>query len=140
MRLIRSRRLLAVGLVFSMLCVVSCSDVQEPECDLWESSAIVRGHARTGSGNPVPGVTLQVRVGSGRPCDDPDSYDWGRSVTTDANGVYGLTLKLGNQTGIRCIMVIDEATGSMTHGQVEFVGGCDNYDPPQELSLDLVVQ
>ena len=59
---------------------------------------------------------------------------------TDENGAYRITLQLGNQSGVMCVMVINKDSGTAANGQVEFVGGCGDHGPPQELNLDLVVQ
>jgi hypothetical protein len=82
---------------------------------------------------------LEISIARGSECDGGEDWAESRRVFTDEFGRYSVTLKLGNQSGVRCVGAREINSGAMVLGTVEFVGGCDETGAPGQLNLDVTI-
>jgi len=108
-------------------------------CDLWTASAVVSGRVTDSSGAGVADAAIEVQIAPLGECDGAGNWAHSKQVTTNAGGYYSADLALGNFSGVRCVRVIELASGTSVRGAVEFVGGCDETRPPGQLNADLVI-
>ena len=126
-------------LLTSCLLVVGCTDDGVRPCDLWTASAVVSGRVTNSSGSAIVAAAVEVQVALMGQCDGTEDWAHSKRVTTDASGNYSAELELGNSRGIRCVRVTEVESGTSVRGEVEFVGGCGETRPPEQLNVNLVI-
>ncbi len=133
-------KLSAIIVSLSCIFIAGCSEETAKPCDLWLATAIVSGRVSdSSSGDAIVNTEVEVSIARGSECDGGEDWVGSQRVVTDESGQYGVTLELGNQSGVRCVGAREVNTGATARGTVEFVGGCDETGSPGKLALDVTI-
>jgi hypothetical protein len=121
----------------AILAPTGCSDrVEDPGCDLFLGSAIVKGVAHDFDGFPVAKSHVEFAISDTAQCGPEFQWTAGHGET-DEDGHFEVLLHSGNTDGVRCVFGRVAGSDSISIGRVKFTSDCRRSEPIEHVELNL---